>query len=153
MKLQRWIGLLAASFALCDTAASAQQIDLPAIKHQTKQSSAAQVEFITPEELKSKIANSEQVTIADVRGSTSFEQSDNMIKGALHAQVRKVAHRLREIPRDREVVTYCACPADEAAIIAARSLMANGFKRVRALKGGWNAWLQAGGQVQPRPKP
>jgi rhodanese-related sulfurtransferase len=51
-----------------------------------------------------------------------------------------------------EVVTYCECPADEAAIIGARSLLTNGFKRVRVLKGGWNAWLKAGGQLKPRPR-
>jgi rhodanese-related sulfurtransferase len=133
--------------------ASGNQIDPSAVKPQSKQRPPAAVEFITPEELKSKIAANESIAIVDLRGSSSLEQSDSMIKGSIHSQVRKVAYRLREIPRDREVVTYCACPADEAAIIGARSLMANGFKRVRVLKGGWNAWLQAGGQVQPRPKP
>jgi hypothetical protein len=29
-------------------------------------------------------------------------------------------------------------------------LLENGFKRVRALKGGWAAWLQASGKVEPK---
>jgi len=130
----------------------ARQIDPSTIKPNTKPVAPSAVEFIMPEELKTKIAGNEAVAIVDVRGA-SIEQGDSMIKGSVHSQVRKVAYRLREVPRDREVVTYCSCPADEAAIIAAKSLLANGFKRVRVLKGGWNAWLKAGGQVQPRPKP
>jgi len=110
------------------------------------------VEFIAPEELKAKIANKEPVTIVDLRGPSMYSQADRTIVGAVHAKVRRVVYRLREFPRDREVVTYCACPADEAAIIGGRMLLANGFKRVRVLKGGWNAWLQAGGQLRPRPR-
>ena len=63
-----------------------------------------------------------------------------------------MASRLRDVPHDREIITYCACPADDAAILGARELLTNGFKRVRVLKGGWNAWLQAGGQVEPKPR-
>jgi rhodanese-related sulfurtransferase len=29
-------------------------------------------------------------------------------------------------------------------------LLENGYKRVRALKGGWNAWLQAAGKTEPK---
>jgi rhodanese-related sulfurtransferase len=110
------------------------------------------IEFIAPEELKAKIASNEPVSIVDLRGPSLYARADKTIVGAVHAKVRRVVYRLREFPRDREVVTYCACPADEAAIIGARALIANGFKRVRVLKGGWNAWLQAGGQLRPRPK-
>ncbi len=31
------------------------------------------------------------------------------------------------------------------------TLKQNGFKDVRALKGGWNAWLEAKGQTEPKP--
>ncbi|MFY9557066.1 MAG: rhodanese-like domain-containing protein, partial [Blastocatellia bacterium] len=81
-----------------------------------------------------------------------YAQSNQTIKGAVHTKVRRVSSRFRELPRDREVIVYCACPADEAAIIGARDLRSNGFQRVRVLKGGWYAWLKAGGPVQPRPR-
>jgi 3-mercaptopyruvate sulfurtransferase SseA len=32
----------------------------------------------------------------------------------------------------------------------AQSLLDRGFKSVKALKGGWNAWLASGGQVEPK---
>ena len=134
----------------CDSVICADQTTSSA-KPKSQQEQTAQVEFIAPEELKAKIANNDPVCIVDLRGPSAYAQADKTIVRAIHAKVRRVVYRLREIPRDREVVTYCACPADEAAIIGARSLMASGFKRVRVLKGGWNAWLQAGGQLRPRP--
>jgi rhodanese-related sulfurtransferase len=135
----------------CESLTVANQIPF-GIKPKPKQVQQAPVEFIAPEELKMKIANNEPVSIVDLRGPTVYARSDKTIVGAVHAKVRRVVYRLRELPRDREVVTYCACPSDEAAIIGARSLLDNGFKRVRVLKGGWNAWLQAGGQLRPRPR-
>jgi rhodanese-related sulfurtransferase len=151
MRFKMWIGILAAVLAACETMAFAyQKVDEPGIKPQSKQEQLVQIEFITPEELETKIAKNEPVAIVDLRSQSSYEQSDKKIKGSIFTRVRKVASRLREIPRDREVITYCACPADEAAILAARELLNSGFKRVRVLKGGWNAWLQAGGQVQPK---
>jgi 3-mercaptopyruvate sulfurtransferase SseA len=52
----------------------------------------------------------------------------------------------------REIVTYCACPSDEIAVRRAQVFMEAGFKRVRVLKGGWQAWLKAGGPVESKPK-
>ena len=124
---------------------------------QGAQASAAKVELITADELRSKIANNEPVIIIDVRSSESFADSGNTIKGSIHFKVRRLKSRLafaplKDLPRNREVVTYCSCPNDEAAVRAARILIEGGFKRARALKGGWSAWLKANGQVQPRLK-
>ena len=116
-----------------------------------------QVQFVTAEELKAKLARNEPVTVIDVRASSEFAESENKIKGAIHVKVRKLQSRLalpplKNVPRDSEVVTYCACPNDEASIRAAQELMNAGFKRVRALKGGWVAWKKTNGQVESRPR-
>jgi rhodanese-related sulfurtransferase len=153
MRFKKCFGVLWAALVVCETMTFAyQNVDLSGIKRPSKQEQLVPVEFITPEELKTKMAKNEPVAIVDLRSQDSYEQSDKTIKGSLHTRVRKVANRLREIPRENEIITYCACPADEAATLAARELLANGFKRVRVLKGGWNAWLQAGGPVQLKPK-
>lgn len=150
MKIRKWFAVIAAVLAVSDiTTVAYQSVDVPVNTPQIKQEQLVPVEFITPDELKSKIAKNEPVAIVDLRGSNLYAQSEKTIRGSVHTKVRRVAHRLREVPRDREVITYCACPADEAAIIGARALLANGFKRVRVLKGGWNAWLKVSGQVQP----
>lgn len=114
-----------------------------------------QVQFVTAEELKTKLTRNEPVTILDVRGSSDFGNADNKIKGAIHVKVRKLQSRLglpplKNIPRDSEVVTYCACPNDESSIRAAQELINAGFKRARALKGGWVAWKKINGQVESR---
>jgi rhodanese-related sulfurtransferase len=115
------------------------------------------VDLITVEELKAKFSANEAVVIIDVRGSESYANSDSKIKGAIHVNVRKLKFRLgfaplKDVPRDRELVTYCACPSDEASIKAAQILLENGFKKVRVLKGGWQEWQKAAGPVEPRPR-
>ena len=152
MVSKRQLGILVVIFAAaCHNLSLAGQTAL-GIRPKPKDEQLASIEFIAPEELKAKITNNEPVSIVDLRGPSVYAQADQTIVGAVHAKVRRVVYRMREFPRDREVVTYCACPDDEAAIIGARSLLANGFKRVRVLKGGWNAWLKAGGQLRPRPR-
>ena len=113
--------------------------------------------MITAEELKAKLASNQTVTIIDVRGGEAYSASSNTIKGAIHFKVRKIKSRLKyaplkDLPKDREIVTYCACPNDESSITAAQVLQASGFKRVRVLQGGWTEWLRAKGPVEARTK-
>jgi rhodanese-related sulfurtransferase len=117
----------------------------------------AAVDLISAEELKAKLDKNEPVTIIDVRATTSFAESESTIKNSIHVKVRRLKYRLTQVPlknvsRDNEVVTYCACPNDEASIHAAEILKSAGFKRVRVLKGGWQAWVNAGGKVQSKPR-
>lgn len=111
-------------------------------------------EFITAEELKAKLAKNEPITIIDVRAASSLPDGSNKIKGAVYVKLRRLKYRLgfaplRDVPRNREVVTYCACPSDESSVKAAQMLLEAGFKRVRVLKGGWVDWKKAKGQVEP----
>lgn len=115
------------------------------------------VSTITAEELKTKMANNEQVTVIDVRSSEGFANSGTTVKGSIHYKLRKLKSRLnfpplKDLPRNREIVTYCACPKDESSIAAAQVLQAAGFTRVRVLQGGWHEWLRVKGPVQPRAK-
>jgi rhodanese-related sulfurtransferase len=121
------------------------------------QTPAPALDMITAEELKQKVTANQLVTIIDVRSSQGYAASANTIKGAIHFKLRKLKYRLqypplKDVPRDREIVTYCACPKDESSIAAAQILQASGFKRVRVLQGGWQEWLRASGPVEPRPK-
>ena len=121
------------------------------------QTTAPAFETISVEELKAKLANNNPVTIIDVRSSEGYAASTSTIKGALHFKLRKLKSRLsfvplKDLPKDREIVTYCACPKDESSIAAAQILQAAGFKRVRVLQGGWTEWVKAGGPVDQKPK-
>ena len=100
------------------------------------------VQMISAEELKTKVAANQPITLIDVRSSQGYANSSNTMKGAIHFKLRKLKSRLafpplKDIPKDREIVTYCACPNDEASIEATQILQASGFKRVSVLKGGW----------------
>jgi len=115
------------------------------------------VNMITAEELKTKIMKNEQVTVIDVRSSEGFANSGTTVKGSIHYKLRKLKSRLnfaplKDLPRNREIVTYCACPKDQSSIAAAQILQAAGFTRVKVLQGGWHEWLRVNGPVQPRAK-
>lgn len=117
----------------------------------------APVSLISVNELKEKLSNNAPVAIIDVRATNGYADSSGKIKGAIHVKLRRLKARLgypplKNISRDTEVVTYCACPTEEASIHAARILIEGGFKHVRALKGGWQEWLKINGQTESRPK-
>ncbi len=86
--------------------------------------------------------------IVDVRSITARALEPRWIPGALHVPLQDVAHRLKELPRDREIVLYCTCPSEASAARVARILMNHGFKRVRPLHGGLDAWVAAGYAVE-----
>ena len=115
------------------------------------------VEMISADELKTKVTSNNPVTIIDVRGSEGYASSSTTIKGAIHFKVRKLRSRLtyaplKDLPKDREIVTYCSCPKDQSSIAAAQILQAAGFKRVKVLQGGWLEWLRVSGPVEARAK-
>src|SRR5215217_7662120 len=115
------------------------------------------VEMISADELKAKVTSNLPVTIIDVRSSEGYAAATTTVKGAIHFKLRKLKYRLqypplKNVPKDQEIVTYCACPKDEASIAAAQILQASGFKRVKVLQGGWTEWLRANGPVEPRAK-
>ena len=121
------------------------------------QNAAPAVEMISADELKAKVTSNQPVTIIDVRSSEGYAAATTTVKGAIHFKLRKLKYRLaypplKDVPRDREIITYCACPKDQSSIAAAQILQASGFKRVKVLQGGWQEWLRANGPVEPRPK-
>jgi len=111
--------------------------------------------MITAEELKRKLASNQPVLIVDVRSAQGFAASTTTVKGSYHYKLRHLKYRLqyppfRDLARNAEIVTYCACPKDEASIAAAQILQSGGFTRVRVLQGGWTEWTRANGPVEPR---
>ena len=152
---------LAAGFILCLICLAIADFGTPHVvgfpRTNVLQQHSAEIQFITAEELKTKLTKSEALTIIDVRGSSTLAQNDNKIIGAIYVKMRKLKSRLglpplKDVSRNREVITYCACPNDEASISAAQMLRESGFKRVRVLKGGWLTWQKVNGQVEPLSK-
>ena len=84
----------------------------------------------------------EHPMIVDVRSATARE--DGRIPGAIMALGDALAPELLAHPKDAMVVVYCACPNDASAVLAARKLLERGFRNVRPLAGGIDAWVAAG---------
>jgi membrane protein DedA with SNARE-associated domain/rhodanese-related sulfurtransferase len=106
---------------------------------------------ISVDELYALVASGEEPVILDVRTHTARGLEPRWIPTAIHAPVAEIEHRLSELPRDREVIVYCTCPNEASAALVAKQLMRQGFKRVRPLYGGLDAWIAAGHPVEPRP--
>jgi rhodanese-related sulfurtransferase len=52
-----------------------------------------------------------------------------------------------DVTPGEEVIVYCDCPNDASAAVVARKLRDRGFKRVRPLAGGIEAWQALGRPV------
>ncbi len=101
---------------------------------------------VSVEELSDMMGRGERPLVVDVRSQAS--QRDGHIPGALwidsHAfdDSLKAHNLLDHVTRD--VIVYCACPNEASAALIAKKLMRAGFKRVRPLGGGIEAWVERG---------
>jgi rhodanese-related sulfurtransferase len=59
---------------------------------------------ISPEELKNRLDNGEDILVVDVRSTSSFEYGH--IAGAISVPNYEVESRLDEFPRDQDLVLY-----------------------------------------------
>jgi len=89
----------------------------------------------------------------DVRSATAQGLQRQRIPGALHLPVQDVAGNLGALPHDRDIILYCTCPNEASAAKAAKLLMTRGYRRVRPLYGGLDAWIAAGYAVEEVPIP
>jgi membrane protein DedA with SNARE-associated domain/rhodanese-related sulfurtransferase len=94
----------------------------------------------------------EQPIVFDVRSPTARNLEPRWIPGAIHVPVDDASRHLAELPRDREIVVYCTCPSEASAARVAKLLINHGFKEVRPLYGGLDAWIEAGYAVDGTPE-
>lgn len=99
---------------------------------------------ISVEELYGLLAAKLDPLILDVRSHTARGLEPRWIPSAVHTPVDEIELRLKEFSRDREIIVYCTCPNEASAALVAKRLMNHGFKRVRPLHGGLDAWIEAG---------
>lgn len=105
---------------------------------------------ITVVELRRLIDEGRKVLILDVRPKETRVR-DGAIPGAMPGHLKELDTSLMGAPRDREVVVYCACPNEASAAVAARQLKQAGFKTIRPLLGGIDAWIAAGQPLERSP--
>ena len=106
---------------------------------------------ITATELAEMIDRGETPVILDVRPA-NLRREDGVIPGARFAHPADGKASLAGFSPDLEVVVYCACPREASAVAAVRHLRHAGFRRIRPLLGGIDAWIAEGREVVP-PQP
>jgi rhodanese-related sulfurtransferase len=97
---------------------------------------------ITADELKRMMDNGHELLVVDLRGALDHEADPYTIRGALRMTAEELAQRHHEIPRDQDVILFCACPNEATAAKMALMLRSKGVTRVRPLVGGIDAWRE-----------
>lgn len=94
---------------------------------------------LTVQQVTKKIAAGEDPVFIDLRpqGARQYLQS---IPGSLTLSVEDLIAGQCDLPRDRDLILYCACPQDAASVQASWMLREKGMTRVWPLDGGIEAW-------------
>lgn len=98
-------------------------------------------EFMTPQDLKKAIDEhaTKDIVIVDTSAAPIWE--DEHIPGAVDFPYAKNITAPVPLPREKTLVVYCACKADEDSIDVSRQLSLLGYRKVKVLEGGWFKWL------------
>lgn len=111
----------------------------------TAQAGAPEVRPVTQEELLDRQQSATQAPyVLDVR--TPEEYVGGHVPGAVNIPYDRLASRIAEVPKDRDVVLYCR--SGRRAGIAAETLAAGGYKRLEHLTGDMIAWTEQGRPVE-----
>lgn len=102
---------------------------------------------VSVEELHELIGANRVSKVIDVRSPMS-QALTGRIPGAITVDPKNIRVDLLAIEPESEVVVYCACPDEYTAAKLAKALVQHGFKRVRPLLGGIEAWKAAGFPVE-----
>jgi membrane protein DedA with SNARE-associated domain/rhodanese-related sulfurtransferase len=109
---------------------------------------ALRMSRITVEDLRREMTEGKHPLVVDVRSNISRRLDARIVPGALLADLGCVDRTLHDVPLDHELVIYCNCPNEATSAAAAKLLIAKGYKHVRPLQGGLDAWAAAGYPVQ-----
>lgn len=102
---------------------------------------------VTVDELSEMINRNRVGKVIDVRSPMS-QALTGRIPGAITVDPKNLRVELLAVEPDSEVIVYCQCPNEYTAAKLAKVLVQHGFKRVRPLLGGIDAWKEAGHPVE-----
>lgn len=104
------------------------------------------MEAVTREDLLGRIADG-LVTVLDVRPEDEF--TEGHLPGARNIPLAKLHRRLKDLPKDLDIVAYCRGPYCLFAHEAVAALRKKGFKALR-LEDGFPEWKAAGLPIESR---
>jgi len=94
---------------------------------------------ITPTELKGRLDRNDRPLLLDVR--QDWETKLCRLENAVHIPIEEIELRTEELNPDDEIVVYCHQGVRSAAV-AAYLREQHGFKNVKNLAGGLDAWAR-----------
>lgn len=106
--------------------------------HAALEAEIAKVPRISPDALAEELKAGTAVAI-DVRDQRAY--IDGHIPGALQIPLQFVEGEIPYFPKDKKLVTYCSCPAEETSGHAVLMMQKGGLTNVAALQGGYDLWV------------
>jgi ArsR family transcriptional regulator len=110
------------------------------------------VRVLSTAELQQGIDRDSGLHVLNVQTDQFF--AGELIPGSRRIPLDRLEEGVKELPKDTEIVTYCAGPACSQSSQAAQKLTDLGFTNVRAYTDGVEGWNAAGRetvQLQPLP--
>lgn len=101
---------------------------------------------ISIDELKA-LMEQKNVLILDVRDPESFAKG--RIPGSVNVDYTQILKQAGQFAGEtRTIVAYCACANEMTAARASVDLAAKGIPGAKALRGGWDEWVQRGEKIE-----
>jgi rhodanese-related sulfurtransferase len=133
---------------LCATAGYAQEDQKPGsyIDGVFVENYVYKPQFISAPELKKLVdEKSKDIVIVDTAASLIFDE--HHIPGSVNFPYAPTLPQPITLPRNKTLVIYCACNAEEESIETASKLSEFGYTNVKVLKGGWMGWVDSGYKI------
>lgn len=91
-----------------------------------------------------------KAVLVDVNSIGSYNMEH--AKGSLSIPSNEIYARTAELPKNKQIIAYCSCSAEQTSARVALELQRQGFEAA-ALLGGLKAWKEAGYEVESKPAP
>jgi rhodanese-related sulfurtransferase len=103
---------------------------------------------IKPEDLKEQLASRRDIMLLDVRRKADYDADKDTLPNAAWRDPEKVDEWSRELPRDKNVIIYCARGGSVSNKVLDRLL----DKKIQAryIEGGIAAWKAASGVIKEK---
>ncbi len=102
---------------------------------------------ISVQDLAGLVDSGQSPIIFDVR-TAEARHREGVIPGAIGAHPFEISQVATHYARDAEIIIYCSCPNEASAAVAALHLKRAGFRNIRPLLGGIEAWAKAGRPIE-----
>ncbi len=103
------------------------------------------IDEVEASEVKTMVQSGTSAVLLDVREPNEWNLGH--IPGAIHIPRGTLETKVEQmVPRDREVVIYCA--GGNRSALAADTMQQMGYEKVSSMAGGWRAWTDVGGPVE-----